>query len=259
MVDKFLSDPKGAAKTAGAVLLGYAETRVAALADKAMLLNPLTAPLKLGEMVVEKVSTEVKEVRAVAHKEGKAAATMRALSGSTSWHAGDAMAAARKRGASPWKVAEAGIPKVGEDTAEMNRLYHLGVALVGAPVAAVDALDRGDGRGAGKHLAKGQGAIEEFGQTVIPMLAEADLFKAVPSGGGTMSGRANGGRLKLPGMSAELQSKVNSMASDFLDRAGVAEQQRAVGAQRGRAPSATGGGRSWIRTGRTSAATSRAP
>ncbi|MFE5616105.1 SpvB/TcaC N-terminal domain-containing protein [Streptomyces sp. NPDC056524] len=232
MVDKFLSDPKGAAKTAGAVLMGYAETRVAALADKAALLNPVTAPLKVTEMVVEKVATEVKEVREVARKEGKTAATLRALSGSTSWHASGAMAAAHKRGASPWKVAEAGIAKLGEDTAEMNPLYHLGVALVGAPVAASDALDRGDGRGAGKHLAEGQGAMEEFGQAVIPMLAEAGAFKAASPSKGTMSGKANAGRLRAPGLTGELQAKVNSMATEFLDRVGVAEQQRGVGLQR---------------------------
>ncbi|MEU3481835.1 SpvB/TcaC N-terminal domain-containing protein [Streptomyces sp. NPDC033753] len=231
-VDKFLSDAKGAAKAAGPVLLGYAETRIAALADKAALLNPVTAPLKVTEMVVEKVATEVKEVREVAAKEGKAQAALRAWSGSTSWHAGDAVAKARKSGASPWRAAEAGVAKLGEDTAQMNPLYHLGVALVGAPVAAMDALDRGDGRGAGKHLAEGQGAMEEFGQTVIPMLAEAGLFKAAPNAGGAMSGKTGGGRLKLPGVTGDLAAKVNSLASDFLDRAGIGEAERGVGEQR---------------------------
>ncbi|MEU4643668.1 SpvB/TcaC N-terminal domain-containing protein [Micromonospora sp. NPDC023814] len=190
-VDSFRQDPLGATKqiaqTTGKMALAYAEKRIADLDDKAQMLNPLTATVKIGAGVVAKGVQEAKEIK---HEyaeggggtRGAARATVRALAGPVSSHTSDAMVKAHKAGASPAKVIDAGLAKWAEEVNDANPLYHLGVATVGAPVAAMDALDRGDPTAAGKHLAEGQSSMEEAAKTLLPMAMEAGLVNTAPRG-----------------------------------------------------------------------------
>jgi hypothetical protein len=200
-VDNFRRDPVGATKQAaqtyGKVLMAYTETRVAAIKDKAELLNPVTGVIKLGGGLVEKAATEVKEVKAAysaggGGAKGTAMAASRALAGPVGAHTSEAMVKAHKAGASPAKVIDAGLSKLSDETNQVNPLYHLGVATVGAPVAAVEAVQRGDPSAAGRHLAEGQASAEEAAQALVPIAEETGLlgkgatgagaFKALPAG-----------------------------------------------------------------------------
>jgi RHS repeat-associated protein len=201
-VDNFRRDPVGAAKQAaqtyGNVLVGYTEARVAALSDTAQLLNPVTGAAKLGAGLVEKAATEIKEVKAAYHEggggaKGTAMAVSRALAGSVVAHTTDAMVAAHKAGASPAKVIDAGLSKLSDETNQVNPFYHLGVATVGAPVAAVEAVQRGDPSAAGRHMAEGQASAEQAAQALVPIAQEAGLLGKGATASTLRSGGGGGG------------------------------------------------------------------
>ncbi|OLR93851.1 hypothetical protein BJP25_16650 [Actinokineospora bangkokensis] len=235
-VDKLRKDPgatlKQAAATVGKVALSYAETRLTQLSDKAQMLNPVTATVTLGAAAVQKVTTEVKAVKAAYQQggggaKGAAHATARALAGSVGAHVGDSVAKAVKSGGGAAKAVDAGLAALADDTKELNPLYQLGVGVVGAPTATYDALQRGDTTAAGKHLAEGQQGLEEAAQALIPLAAEAGAFsKARPDltvramSGGESITHAEGGTLPIS------HEKAATVVAEQMESLGIPERYR---------------------------------
>jgi RHS repeat-associated protein len=194
LIENLVNDPMGTAKRAaqaGAqIAIGYGE----ALANKVASFNPLsvTSPgaalvTDLVPAVVEKGKQEIKEVkeaygRAGGGARGAVAASARAMAGPVLAHATDAMAKAAKSGSGPLGVIDAGLAKVADATNAANPLYHLGVAVVGAPVAAQSALGRGDYRGVGKQILEGQSSGLQAAEALVPVAGELGLLGEAATG-----------------------------------------------------------------------------
>jgi hypothetical protein len=235
-VDSLRKDPLGATKelaqTAGKMALGYAEKRITDLSDKAQLLNPVTGTVKIGAGLVTKAVNEVKEIKAEyaaagGGTKGAVRATVRAMAGPVAAHVGTAMAKAHKAGGGTGKVVDAGLSQLADETKDANPLYHLGVGTIGAPVATIDALERGDATAAGKHLAEGQSSLEEAAQALLPIAAEAGLFSEAAGAG---RGAATGGGKRPGGLLADSKNlkswEVRAEVEAGMERTGVPKELR---------------------------------
>jgi RHS repeat-associated protein len=188
LVDNFLHDPVGtskqAAQTYGKVFASYTEARIKSLSEQADLLNPAVGTVKIAGGAIQKGMQEAAEIKKEYELgggggKGAARATARALAGPLAAHATQAMIRASQHGASAQGVADAGLSKVADETNESNPLYHLGVATVGAPVAAFQALERDDPSAAGKHMSQGQDSAQEVAKAVMPVAASGAIAKGV--------------------------------------------------------------------------------
>jgi RHS repeat-associated protein len=178
-LDKFINDPETRRKASavGQVALGYAETALPKISDKALDLFTPQGLVKLTVGLGSKVVDDVKEVKAEykgagGGVKGVMLASSRAMLGSALSHSIDEAVKTEKSGASSAKVADAGISKLAEETKDMNPLYSLGIATVGAPVAAKEAFQRNDYKESGKQIAEGQVNAIEAAQSLAPAIGE---------------------------------------------------------------------------------------
>lgn len=199
LIENLKNDPVGTlkrgAEVATQVAGGYAK---AGLTKAAESLDPMNSPI-IG--LAAKAVQEVKEVKKEYHDKGGGAkgtfaATSRAFAGPVISHTVDAAFKAKEKGGGAGKIVDAGLQAMSDETNAMNPLYKIGVGVVGAPVAASEAADRGDYSEVGGQIFQGQSHFAEGVRDLIPFVAEAGLLGEAANA--SKAGQVSKGGMSVP-------------------------------------------------------------